>query len=507
MTVLAAIVLALLGSLSIEAADGGRTRRIGLRPSDLALRLLGYALLTAFWFCFSWRPWLAAFSCVLTVAILVVVSRLKRAVIGEPLVFSDFALLRQVPRHPELYYTRPLSDPRMAAPIAASLALVALWYWLEPSVLPREPSVALVCLVGLPCLLVGLAAALATGTPGRWLARRFPAPDLAVDCARYGLPCTIIAYGLRWLHPSPMVPEGTPAPAPADPVPVVVLVQLESFVDPTRLDGPPLPFMETIRRRAFVHGRLKVPAHGAYTMRTEHAVLTGRDPRSLGFACFDPYLSGRGDEPESLAARARAAGYATLFIHPFHRDFFRRAEVMRRFGFRRLVMEDDFADARRVGPYIGDEPLAARILTEVAWAGEPVFVFAVTMENHGPWKPGRLPGIDDPLAQYLHHVAHTGRAVEALVAGLEGRDAILCVYGDHAPSLPTCRPGFGETTTDYALFRFGGPPSSPIRADIDAHDLGRMLGGHIARPSQAHAPSGNDGNVTGPQPRFQPAME
>lgn len=481
MIILAALTLALVGSLAIEAWDGADRRPIGRRPAELALRLTGYALLTVFWFCFSWRPWLAAFSCLLTVAILVVVSRLKQAVIGEPLVFSDFALLRQVPRHPDLYYTRPLTDPRMAIPLGASLVVVALWYWIEPTALPEEPSVAVVAVISLPCLLVGLASALTSGSPAPWLAARFPRPDLDADCARYGLPATIIAYALRWKsEPPPPETSDDLSLGQSGAAPVVVVVQLESFIDPTRLGGPDIPLMEMIRTRASRHGRLTVPAHGAYTMRTEHAVLTGREPESLGFGRYDPYLSNGGDEPASIARRAMAAGYATVFVHPFHRDFFHRAEVMRRFGFTRLVMEEDFAGAPRIGPYIGDDALAARILAEVEAAPTPVFVFAVTMENHGPWKPGRLDGIDEPLAQYLHHVAHTGRAVERLIAGLEGRDAILCVYGDHAPSLPNCRPGFGDTATDYAVFGFGTFRNDPHRADAAAHELGRFLRSVVA---------------------------
>ena len=125
MTLLLSLILALSLGLAIEAGAGGQARPVSLRPRDLAIRFAGYGWVTAFWFQFSWRPWLAAFSCVLTILILSVISRLKRSIIGEPLVFSDFALLRQVPRHPELYYTRPLSDPRMAGPILVGLALVA----------------------------------------------------------------------------------------------------------------------------------------------------------------------------------------------------------------------------------------------------------------------------------------------------------------------------------------------------------------------------------------------
>ena len=230
-------------------------------------------------------------------------------------------------------------------------------------------------------------------------------------------------------------------------------------------------------------------------MRSEHAVLTGRPSDSLGFGRYDPYTARSGDEPTSLARLARGRGYETLFLHPFHRDFFRRAKVMEAFGFSDLVMGEAFAEAPRVGPYVGDIALGERLLAEVRARRTPLFLFCVTMENHGPWKPGRLPGLDDPQAQYLHHVAHTGRMVEDLVAGLgavareRSQTITLCVFGDHAPSLPSCKPGFGGRTTEYALFRFGRPEAAPQRVDITADALGRTLRGSLApAPADIAAP-------------------
>lgn len=476
MTLLASLVVALGLSLAVEAVEGGRTRPVSRRPTDLAIRLTGYGLLMAFWFQFSWRPWLAGFSCVLTVAILAVISRLKRGIIGEPLVFSDFALLRQVPRHPELYYTRPLTDPRMAGPIGVSLLFVAAWYAIEPTILPAEPSVAVLAVLTLPLLLLTLVALSGTGRIAGGLARLYPKPALQADVARFGLPATIVGYALRWRagRRADLAPR-QPVQGRGDDT-VVVVVQLESFLDPQRLGGPPLPLMELVRTRASQYGRLSVPAHGAYTMRTEHAVLTGQDADDLGFGVFDPYLTHGGREPTSLPARARDAGFETLFVHPFHRAFFNRAEVVTRLGFDRLIMEDDFSGAPRFGPYISDAALAERVLAEIRARDGALFLFCVTMENHGPWKPGRLPGIDDPLAQYLTHVANTGRAVETLIASLETLPATLCIFGDHAPSLPNCRPGFEDTTTDYAIFRFGtASDTAPMRRDLSAGGLGRQL--------------------------------
>ncbi|WP_336491564.1 LTA synthase family protein [Methylobacterium nigriterrae] len=504
MHVLSALIAALALPLAVEAYEGGSRRPVSRKPGDLAIRFGTYALVTLFWFAFSWRPWLAASSCILTAAGLSIVSRLKRGVIGEPLVFSDFALLPQVPRHPDLYYTRPVSDPRIGGPLLAALAGIGLWYWLEPSLLPRAPLAALGALLALPLALLGLAWAFERPPLSRWLARLFPTPDLEADVSRFGQMATILAYALRWRAtraakatlPEATLPEA-PLPEAMPPAAafaahardaVVVVVQLESFVDPMRLGGPALPAMDLFRTRAAQYGRLRVPAHGAYTMRTEHAVLTGRDAASLGFGVFDPYLAAGGDEPTSLARLARDAGYETAFIHPFHRDFFQRAAVMRALGFERLVMEEDFADAPRVGPYVGDVALGERVLAEVRDRRGPLFITCVTMENHGPWKPGRLPGIDDPLAQYRHHVVHTGRMVEDLVAGLSGLRATLCVFGDHAPALPTCRPGFGDTATDYAIFRFGDDErAAPARVDLTADALGRLLRDTVAGVSETRA--------------------
>ena len=91
-TFLIATGLALAVCLALEVLAGDSLSRASLAPRDLGLRLLGYLLILLFWFAFSWRPWLTGLTCVITVAILIVVSRAKRSVIGEPLLFSDFCL-------------------------------------------------------------------------------------------------------------------------------------------------------------------------------------------------------------------------------------------------------------------------------------------------------------------------------------------------------------------------------------------------------------------------------
>ena len=461
-------------------------------PRILGLRAVLYGLLFLFWFQFSWRPWLAGLSTVLTVAVMVVVGRLKRHIIGEPVVFTDFALIKQVIRFPHLYY---VTSFRVLGGLALVTAFTVAWYAAERPVTPRPWGLALACVAGLPLLLYASLRFGALAPVQAFLARLAPVPDLLPDVGRWGHVMTLAVYALRWQG------EGARRTAPATPRPFgpgetpgfVVVVQLESFLDPVRLGGPSLPALERLAAAALLHGRLAVPAHGAYTMRSEYAVLTGHDEATQGFGRYDPYLSTRADVPDALPRLARARGLETVFVHPFGSTFFGRDRVIPQLGFERTVMEDAFTGAERHGPYVSDGATAARVLAEVRAAretGRRPFVFAVTMENHGPWGAGRLPGIDDPREQYLAHVANTGRAVEALLDGLADLGpGLLCVYGDHPPSLPTCQPGFEGTRTDYAVVAFG--ESRPgRRLELTAAELGRALqdlvaGRPLAAPSAA----------------------
>jgi phosphoglycerol transferase MdoB-like AlkP superfamily enzyme len=497
-----ALPLAVAACFLIDASwlegreDGARRDR---SPGVVAARAALYAALFLFWFQFSWRPWLAGLSTVLTVVVLVVVSRLKRGIIGEPVVFTDFALIRQVIRHPQLYY---VTSFRVLGGLAVAVAATVAWYVLERPVTPADPRLALALVAALPFVLYGLLRAAALPPVRERLARAAPAPDLGPDVARWGHVLTLAVYALRWqAEGADQAPAAAGVPGDADapgaePPGFVVVVQLESFLDPTRLGGPPLPGLERLRACARLHGRLAVPSHGAYTMRTEFAVLTGRDEAAQGFGRYDPYLSTRRDLPDALPRLAREKGFATVFLHPFKANFFGRDAVIPRLGFERLVMEDGFMGAERRGPYVSDPATAARVLDEVRAAreaGRRVLAYAVTMENHGPWGPGRLPGIDEPLAQYLAHVAGTGRAIEILLDGLAALGpGILCLYGDHPPSLPTCRPGFEGTRTDYAVVAFGD--SAPgRRADLAAAELGRVLQDLLAgRPAALTEPAGPD---------------
>lgn len=459
------------------------------RPLIAWLALL--ALATA-WFLvllgLTGRPLLALLLALAGAVALQRVSNAKYALLLEPLVFSDFALVPQVLRHPRLYYVELLQQARtwlLAVPV---LALLLLWLWLEPAAIPAAWRVALLVaplpvVAALPWLpLVGRALRQAA-------AEAMPQPDPAEATERLGLGASLLLSLLRWLDsrptaasaplPFPAIVEGAPGAAP-----LVLAVQSESFLDLRRLrnDAPPLPNLARAQARAEAWGPLRVPAIGAYTMRTEYAFLSAVPNRAMGFDRFDPYLRADRYPLPSLPALLAEAGWETLFVHPHVADFFRRHKVMPALGFRRLVTEEAFLDAERIGPYVSDAALATEILRQLQAVSGPCFLFAVTMENHGPWRPGRLPGLTQEAEIYGQHLVHADAMLGRLLDGLEasGRPWALCFFGDHPPILRSIGNPAPDERSDYLLLSSNNSPSAAPQ-EIDAAELGSLLRRRVER--------------------------
>jgi phosphoglycerol transferase MdoB-like AlkP superfamily enzyme len=86
-------------------------------------------------------------------------------------------------------------------------------------------------------------------------------------------------------------------------------------------------------------------------------------------------------------------GYRSVAIHPNAAAFWNRARAYPALGFSRFVDGASFAKDRIVGLFTSDAALTDRVLDELADDGPPQFVFAISMENHGPfdWRPGLDP--------------------------------------------------------------------------------------------------------------------
>ncbi|MBO1078588.1 LTA synthase family protein [Roseomonas haemaphysalidis] len=438
-----------------------------LFPLGLPLLLLGLTGL----------PWLSGVLAGLPLAGLALADATKRAVLQEPVVFSDAAMLPLVVRHPGLYL--PFAGTGWVLGGAAlGAAVLAVLAGLEPVALRGTPRVVLAVL-GLGLLLLLLV------PPARL--RAALAREPFADTRRFGTLATLALFrAVAWAE-RPARRAAFPAAAlrPAAPAPHVVLVQMESFWDPrgTLPGAPPLPNWDRLAAAAIGQGRLRVPGFGANTMRAEFAVLTGIGEGALGLDRFNPYFRFARAGLRSLPGGLAAAGYATVALHPFDRRFFGRHRVLPALGFGRFVAAAGFAGAPRAGGYVADAAVAARILDELRAAPGPALAFAITMQAHGPW-PGH-----DPRAQWLGHLRDADAMLGLLAdaAPSLGRPLVLCAYGDHLPALPDTA-GLGDRRSSWLLWR-SDAAGAGARRDIGAeelfHALGAALTGQPWRPAPA----------------------
>lgn len=442
------------------------------------------------------RPLLAGLAVVAPVIGLIVTDRVKRAVLDEPVMFADRAELLEVIRHPRLYIPFVGVVPMVAGTLAILAAIGGL-IWLEPPLwhlpgLARALSI-LAAIAAARALFVvptisGLLSALARRYD-RWQ----PARDPAADAARFGMLAAFaieatLARAERAGRQAAVTSPGLPAwPAASGPI---VVVQAESFVFADRLD-PALtgaaPHFASLAREAWQHGRFGVPCWGANTIRTEFEALTGIDTQRLGLDRFNPYEAFARTTLPSLAAQARAAGWRTICIHPYARHFYGRDKVMPALGFDEFIGIEGFADAARNGPYVTDLALAERIAALVRRYGPRLFVFAMTIENHGPWDAPQeqplplpphiaaLPGAAS-FGRWLRRLRATDAMLPPLIEALRGTNGWLAFYGDHQPSFPGLfdRLGIADRDADYLIWSAasGGTGRS---VPLAAYDLAPTL--------------------------------
>jgi len=488
-----AFAVTALGASLLEGAYLMPHRLRHRAPLATAMMLGLVLALFLLWFAVSWRPVFSATASLITLAIVAFISNFKYDVLLEPLSFADFLLVPQIFRHPDLYYADFLRRWWFWLGVAALLGVIAVWFAIEPTVLPRGfwPDTALL-LVGAVVAIgftTGLFLAGRAPVLGEALRRLAPRPQVPADTAHFGFFGATAIQIARWAAtppgretPAPGAPHPRwPAPAPMRrTAPSIVVIQSESFFDLAEagFPGEVLPVIAEARARAIAHGRLTVPTEGAWTMRTEYSFLTGRPLAQFAFDALDPYLRAAFQPPQTIAQRLREDGYATHFVHPFDIRFFQRDRIVPILGFDAAIGSEAFAPTDTYGYYLSDRALGEKVLEVVPGPG-PDFVFGVSMENHNPWKRGRIPEIPDPVHQYRRHLRNADAMLGMLIAELDrrDRDTLLLFYGDHVPIMRALAHPFPDPRTHYVLLRCGRSvgPASPRRFDTGVEALAGML--------------------------------
>jgi hypothetical protein len=423
------------------------------------------------------RPWFAAAVMCALMLVVVVVNNAKVRALREPFVFADYEYFTDAIRHPRLFV--PFLGWGNALAIAVGVVVaVTQGLRVEPAVAQRW------ALSGQLGALLGLiaTAALCLVAGGRQEVRLSFDPER--DLAGLGLVASLWhgAIAARRAPPvlaSPfdesLVAQSLSHPLKPSPLlPHMVAVQSESFFDPRPMcpgiRRDVLAEFDSLAASALMHGALKVPAWGANTVRSEFAFISGLDNARLRAHRFNPYHAVAGGWPvPTLAGFLKRRGYRTVCIHPYPASFYQRNTVYPLLGFDEFIDIHEFADADRCGPFVGDAAVAAKIAAIVESSSAPVFVFAITMENHGPLHLEKVahtdvadlytdappPGCND-LTIYLRHLRNADRMIGALRHSLSRsrRPASLCWFGDHVPSMPGVYDALGAPAglTGFALW-------------------------------------------------------
>lgn len=446
------------------------------------------------------RAWFSGVNVLALWLLIVLVSNAKYHSLREPFVCADFEYFSDAVRYPRLYL--PFFG------IGKAIGLAVLFVIYLGCGLYFEPVGANARAVATGTLLGGLALLWLGG-----LKPLQPTFDAALDLGRWGLAGSLWTYFFAARRPVALASLNSPflgeeARPMADTVLAdLVSVQSESFFDARRvwpgIRGQVLSQFDTLRAEALAQGRLQVAAWGANTVRTEFAFLTGIKVDQLGVHRFNPYRHLARQGVASIALELKSRGYRTVCVHPYVGSFYGRDKVLPALGFDEFIDVRSFTEQQKAGPFIGDCAVADKIreLLDAPGRTQPLYIHAITMENHGPlhlesvaaddlgqWFDRPLPDDLRDLAPYVRHLGNADRMLGQLREHMlaRGTPTGLCFFGDHVPILPDVYAALGEPDGDTEYFIWSNTThGASAPADMGVEHLAKAFIDHLASARDA----------------------
>jgi len=246
--------------------------------------------------------------------------------------------------------------------------------------------------------------------------------------------------------------------------PNIIFVMSEAFWDPTLMKNvsfsqDPMPFFHSLQKSQ-TSGVMLSPVYGGGTANTEFEALTGLSTQFLPAGSI-AYSQNINKPIEALPSILQKQGYATSAIHPYDNWFYNRNNVYKNLGFDKFVSKEFFNSPEYKGQYIRDTELTKKVLDEVKSTSKPDFIYATSMQDHGPYSStpnpqskikvtgsGLSPASQAILENYTNTVSDVDQSLKQLIEGLQQSDepTEVVFYGDHLPML-------GD---DYSVYKDAG---------------------------------------------------
>lgn len=193
-------------------------------------------------------------------------------------------------------------------------------------------------------------------------------------------------------------------------------------------------------------GYTYMSVRGGGTCNSEFEFLTGNSMSM--FADTFPYTQFNFDKVPSLVTTLENQGYHTIAMHPANATNYRRASVYKQMGFKEFYSFNDYLGYEKIFlDRTSDYDNYQKIIEVIESAEEPLFIFNVTIQNHGDYNLNTLKQdipliqmdsqykIYDDVKMYLSLINESNRALEYLIQYFRNssKPVILCFFGDHQP--------------------------------------------------------------------------
>ena len=279
--------------------------------------------------------------------------------------------------------------------------------------------------------------------------------------------------------------------------PNVIYLQLESFFDPTLLEGmtysvSPVPYYQELKAN-YCSGFLTVPSFGAGTANTEFEILSGMNLDYFGPGEYPFSTILREQTCESMAYNLREQGYTSHMIHNNKGSFYGRNVVYPNLGFDTFT-SIEYMQGIQINPlgWAKDKMLTDQILQVLESTENQDLVYTISVQGHGKYPEEEVEGyklvkVTDcrlegwtetevtAFEYYINQIRQMDDFLKELTTALEkrGEPSILILYGDHLPDFPFEAEDMANDSlfqTEYVIWTTGVPIIRETK-DMEAYQL------------------------------------
>lgn len=273
--------------------------------------------------------------------------------------------------------------------------------------------------------------------------------NLAVNAQYIAIP-TPDGYSQESVSQLTALPQ--PSEKAVEEKPNIIAIMNESFADfetigKLPVSEDPLSFVHSMRENT-IRGQLLVSAFGAGTANSEFEFLTGNSMAFLpsGSIAYQQYVRKGAD---SLVSTLETQGYTSIALHPYLADGWNRPFVYDAFGFQDFLSLNDYKKPLIYRTLVSDVSSYEKLikLYEEKKPEEKLFLFNVTMQNHGGYET-KYDNFEETVQlhttaqypkaeQYLSLLKESDRAIADLVSYFshQTEPTIILLFGDHFPNV------------------------------------------------------------------------